>query len=117
MPRSGPKITRTSFTLYLEFFIKVTVESIDDVEEMQIMDEAFDILGFTHDEKFDVYRVTSSAMILSQLSDSFQGMGEVASPKTLDAGNRLNDLLHFAPSGEEIYDRFINPKFKVKGST
>ena len=25
---------------------KVTVESIDDVEEMQIMDEAFDILGF-----------------------------------------------------------------------
>ena len=25
---------------------KVTVDSIDDVEEMQIMDEAFDILGF-----------------------------------------------------------------------
>ena len=25
---------------------KVTVDSIDDTEEMQIMDEAFDILGF-----------------------------------------------------------------------
>ena len=25
---------------------KVKVDSIDDVEEMQIMDEAFDILGF-----------------------------------------------------------------------
>lgn len=33
---------------------KVKVESIDDEEEMQIMDEAFDILGFTHDEKYDV---------------------------------------------------------------
>jgi hypothetical protein len=43
----------------------------------------------------------------------FQGMGEVASPKTLDAGIRMNELLNFASSGEEIYDRFINPKFKV----
>ena len=40
-------------------------------------------------------------------------MGEVASPKNLDGGNILNELLHCAPSGEEIYDRFINPKFKV----
>ena len=43
----------------------------------------------------------------------FQGMGEVASPKTLDAGMRINELLNFGNSGEEIYDRFINPKFKV----
>jgi hypothetical protein len=43
----------------------------------------------------------------------FQGMGEVASPKSLDAGNTLNILLSFGNSGEEIYDRFINPKFKV----
>ena len=40
-------------------------------------------------------------------------MGEVASPKNLDGGTLLNDLLGFANSGEEIYDRFINPKFKV----
>jgi hypothetical protein len=40
-------------------------------------------------------------------------MGEVASPKTLDAGNIANETLGFAQSGEELYDRFINPKFKV----
>merc|ERR1719381_132630 len=50
-------------------------------------------------------------MILSKCE--FQGMGEVASPKTLDAGNTLNEILHFSGSGEDIYDRFINPKFKV----
>ena len=46
--------------------VQVTVESIDDVEEMQIMDEAFDILGFTHEEKFDVYKVTASCMVFSR---------------------------------------------------
>merc|ERR1719381_438843 len=50
-------------------------------------------------------------MILSKCE--FQGMGEVASPKTLDAGNTLNEMLNFSSSGEDIYDRFINPKFKV----
>ena len=34
---------------------KVTVDSIDDVEEMQIMDEAFDILGFKLEEKVLVF--------------------------------------------------------------
>ena len=37
---------------------KVTVESIDDAEEMMIMDEAFDILGFSATEKLNVYKVT-----------------------------------------------------------
>jgi len=90
---------------------KVMVESIDDVEEMQIMDEAFDILGFTHEEKFDVYKVSATCMVLSKLE--FQGLGEVATPKTLDDGNHLNEMLNFSGNGEDIYDRFINPKFKV----
>ena len=44
----------------------------------------------------------------------YTGMGEVASPKGLDAGNELNELLHFSNSGEDMYDRYINPKFKVQ---
>merc|ERR1711936_638590 len=90
---------------------KVKVESIDDDEEMQIMDEAFDILGFTNEEKFDVYKVSAICMQFSRME--FQGMGEVASPKNLDAGETLNTLLQFADSGEVLYDCFINPKFKV----
>lgn len=42
------------------------VESIDDEEEMQIMDEAFDILGFTHEEKFDVYKTSAVCMQMSR---------------------------------------------------
>ena len=90
---------------------KVKVESIDDNEEMQIMDEAFDILGFTFEEKTDVYKISALCMHASRLE--FTGMGEVASPKNLDAGEVLNDVLHFAETGEAMYDAFINPKYKV----
>ena len=40
-------------------------------------------------------------------------MGEVASPKNLEAGEMVNTVLNFAESGEVLYDCFINPKFKV----
>ncbi len=37
---------------------KVTVDSIDDKEDMQFADDAFNILGFTKEEKYNVYKVT-----------------------------------------------------------
>ncbi len=46
---------------------KVSVESIDDKEDMLFADEAFDILGFTKEEKDNVYRVTSVVMHLGEL--------------------------------------------------
>ena len=36
---------------------KTTVDSIDDKEDMQFADEAYDILGFSTEEKYDVYKV------------------------------------------------------------
>ena len=33
---------------------KITVPSIDDREDMQFANEAFDILGFTEEEKYNV---------------------------------------------------------------
>ena len=37
---------------------KISVESIDDKEDMLFADEAFDILGFTKEEKYNVYKVS-----------------------------------------------------------
>jgi hypothetical protein len=34
------------------------VESIDDKEDMQFADDAFNILGFTQEEKYNVYKVS-----------------------------------------------------------
>ena len=39
------------------------MDSIDDVEEMQIMDEAFDILGFKLEEKVLVFFVPPTLVV------------------------------------------------------
>ena len=39
------------------------MDSIDDVEEMQIMDEAFDILGFKLEEKVLVFCATTALVV------------------------------------------------------
>ena len=43
------------------------MDSIDDVEEMQIMDEAFDILGFKLEEKVLVFCATTTALVVGYL--------------------------------------------------
>ena len=35
-----------------------TIKNVDDKEEMQLTDEAFDVLGFTQDEKTNIYKLT-----------------------------------------------------------
>ena len=109
--REECKLSDDIFLYPLMSMGKVKVESIDDAEEMQIMDEAFDILGFSRTEKYDVYRVSSLCMHMSRME--FQGMGEIASAKSIDAGEWVNSILNFSDSGETLYDCFINPKYKV----
>lgn len=45
----------------------MSVESIDDKEDMQFADEAFDILGFTKEEKYNIYKVTACVMHLGEM--------------------------------------------------
>merc|ERR1712241_333525 len=42
---------------------KVKVESIDDNEELQFTDQAFDILNFSQEEKWNCYKITAAIMI------------------------------------------------------
>merc|ERR1712110_977570 len=91
---------------------KVLVESIDDVEEMEIMDQAFDILGFTHEEKFDVYKISATCMILSKLE--FTGHGDMSTGNLKNgAGEMLMEMFEYCGAADETYDRFCNPKIKV----
>ena len=46
---------------------KITVPSIDDREDMQFANEAFDILGFTKPEKLDVYKLVAVVMHLGEV--------------------------------------------------
>ena len=48
------------------------MDSIDDKEDMQFADEAYDILGFTKEEKYDVYKVISTLQIYAFLFKATQ---------------------------------------------
>merc|ERR1719481_423164 len=55
---------------------KTTVPSIDDKEDMQFADEAFDVLGFSHDEKYDVYKNTACMMHMGNMTKDFVPVGK-----------------------------------------
>ncbi|CAF0977389.1 unnamed protein product [Rotaria sordida] len=40
----------------------LTIDNVDDVEEMRLTNEAFDILGFTQEEKINLFKCTSAIM-------------------------------------------------------
>ena len=55
---------------------KTTVPSIDDKEDMQFADEAYDILGFTNEEKYNVYKLTAVVMHMGNFTKDFVPVGK-----------------------------------------
>ncbi|XP_064079387.1 myosin heavy chain, muscle-like [Macrobrachium nipponense] len=90
---------------------KVTVPSIDDAEDMQFCDDAFDVLGFAQQEKDDIYRITASVMQLGNMKFKQRGREEQAEPCGTEAGDVVGKLLGI--DGEELYRNLCKPKIKV----
>merc|ERR1712121_18373 len=59
---------------------KVTVASIDDNEELEMTDSAFDIIGFTHEEKWDCYKITAAVMSCGEVKFVQKGRDDQAEP-------------------------------------
>ena len=66
---------------------KVTVDSIDDKEDMMFADEAFDILGFTNAEKYNVYKLTAVVMHMGNLTKDFVPVGKEEQAEVKDETN------------------------------
>ncbi|XP_059088113.1 myosin heavy chain, muscle-like isoform X2 [Tigriopus californicus] len=91
---------------------KVSVESIDDKEDMQFADEAFDILGFTKEEKYNVYRVTAVVMHLGEMKfKTKSSKDDQAVADESEAGGRVATLLGI--DADTLYENFCRPKIKV----
>ncbi|CAB4060976.1 MYH6_7 [Lepeophtheirus salmonis] len=92
---------------------KVNVESIDDKEDMQFADEAFDILGFSKEEKQNVYRCTATVMHMGEMkfkqrsSKDDQAVSEENNPTAYNVASLLG-------IDEDILcDNLVQPKIKV----
>merc|ERR1712213_230990 len=102
---------------------KVTVDSIDDKEDMMFADEAFDILGFTNDMKYNVFKNTACMMHMGNMTKDFVPVGkdEQAEIKDETNANKVAELLGI--DAEWMITYFCKPKLKVgtewvqKGST
>merc|ERR1712156_1172432 len=63
---------------------KVTVASIDDSEELEYTDGAFDIIGFSGQEKWDCYKITAAVMSSGEMHFKQKGRDDQAEPDEMD---------------------------------
>merc|ERR1712170_89682 len=92
---------------------KTTVDSIDDKEDMMFADEAYDILGFTEEEKYNVYKLTAIVMHMGNLSKDFVPVGKEEQAEVKDETNaeKVADLCGI--DREWMVTYFCKPKLKV----
>merc|ERR1711881_242564 len=92
---------------------KTTVDSIDDKEDMQFADEAYDILGFTNSEKYNIYRLTAVVMHMGNLTKDFVPVGKEEQAEIKDETNAQKVSEICGIDTEWMITYFCKPKLKV----
>jgi myosin heavy chain 6/7 len=92
---------------------KVTVDSIDDKEDMQFADEAYDILGFSSEEKYNVYKLTAIVMHMGNLTKDFVPVGKEEQAEVKDETNARIIAEVCGVDPEWMITYFCKPKLKV----
>ncbi|XP_052893950.1 myosin heavy chain, muscle isoform X4 [Anopheles moucheti] len=90
---------------------KTTIPSVDDGEEMQITDEAFNVLGFTQEEKDNIYRITSAVMHMGRMQFKQKGREEQAEADGTEDGDKVAKLLGVGT--DDLYKNLLKPRIKV----
>merc|ERR1712042_144784 len=90
---------------------KVTVASIDDNEELEYTDSAFDIIGFSNQEKWECYKLTAAVMTCGEVKFKQKGRDDQAEPDEMNFPNKVGELMGVHP--DEMMKAFCKPKIKV----
>merc|ERR1719414_2926576 len=90
---------------------KTTVASIDDNEELEYTDSAFDIIGFTFEEKWVCYKLTAGIMTCGAVKFVQKGRDDQAEPGELDFPKKVAEL--FGVDCNNMLKAFCKPKIKV----
>jgi len=100
---------------YDYFFIsqgKVKVDSIDDNEELEFTDQAFDTLGFSLEEKKDAFKLTACVCHFGEMTFKQKGREESCEMDDPVPGQNVCKLLG-VENWQLFYGNFIRPKIKV----
>ncbi|XP_046579045.1 LOW QUALITY PROTEIN: myosin heavy chain, striated muscle-like [Haliotis rubra] len=87
----------------------LTVNGIDDVEEMKMTDAAFDVLGFTPEEKTSAYKCTGSILHMGEMQ--FKQKGEQAESDGTAEAEKVSFLL--GVNCGDFLKALCKPKIKV----
>ncbi|KAI8488236.1 regulation of slow-twitch skeletal muscle fiber contraction [Branchiostoma belcheri] len=90
---------------------ETTIPTMDDMEEMKLTDEAFDVLGFTQDEKFGVYRLTAGIMHFGNMKFKQRPREEQAECDGTEASEKTAHL--FGIPSSELQKGLLKPRVKV----
>merc|ERR1712073_24043 len=102
---------------------KLTVPSIDDKEDMMYANEAFDALGLTQEEKYNVFKNTACMMHMGNMTKDFVPVGKEEQAEIKDDANSQKVAELLGIDCEWMITYFCKPKLKVgtewvqKGST
>jgi len=91
---------------------KVKVDSIDDAEELEFTDIAFDTLGFSPEEKADAFKLTASIAHLGEMTFKQKGREESCEMDDPVPGQNICKL-YLIENWQLFYGNFIRPKIKV----
>ncbi|CAG4991721.1 unnamed protein product [Colias eurytheme] len=90
---------------------KTVIPGVDDGEEMRLTDQAFDILGFTQEEKDNVYKITAAVMHMGGMKFKQRGREEQAEADGTEASERVAKLL--GVDCPDLYKNLLKPRIKV----
>ena len=92
----------------------LTIDNVDDAEEMKLTDEAFDILGFTKDEKLNMYKLTAGIMHFGNSQWKQRPREEQAESENTEDCEKVAHLLGIEAA--ELIKGLLKPRIKVKTS-
>ncbi|XP_036437721.1 myosin-6 [Colossoma macropomum] len=90
---------------------EVTVASINDSEELLATDNAFDVLGFTPDEKMGVYKLTGAIMHYGNMKFKQKQREEQAEPDGTEAADKSAYLMGL--NSADLLKGLCHPRVKV----
>uniref|UniRef100_A0A1D1XV65 Myosin heavy chain, muscle n=1 Tax=Anthurium amnicola TaxID=1678845 RepID=A0A1D1XV65_9ARAE len=90
---------------------KTTIPNVDDGEECTLTDQAFDVLGFSAEDKADIYKITASVMHMGGMKFKQRGREEQAEADGTDEGSRVAKLL--GVDCDDLYKNLVKPRIKV----
>ncbi|XP_041943197.1 myosin heavy chain, fast skeletal muscle-like [Alosa alosa] len=90
---------------------QITVASIDDKEELVATDTAIDILGFSHDEKLGIYKLTGAVMHYGNLKFKQKQREEQAEPDGTEVADKVAYLMGL--NSADLLKALCYPRVKV----